>query len=210
MGHTLADMPLLTAMLITIVRWLQFFFFFVLLPLIPNVGYYCVNKARIGASCITSAPLLLCVYMFCPVLFLVGLLRGWHGTVYLLVTSTTIFNFITVNIKGLVKARCGSTHLSSQYFRDIGSTNKSSYRWDRQTNRYLRSQKNGGRESSRGLVQSKYGDHSLGLERWLSALWEDSSLIPSTNSHGNSQLQFPMLSSICDAITSTKVILLKT
>lgn len=72
---------------------------------------------------------------------MVGLLREWHGTVYLLVTSTTIFNFITVNIKGLVKAGCGSTHLNSQYFRDLGSSNKSSYRWDRQTDRYLRSQK---------------------------------------------------------------------
>lgn len=38
------------------------------------------------------------------------------GQFYLLVTPTTIFNFITVSIKELVKAGFGSTHLNSQYF----------------------------------------------------------------------------------------------
>lgn len=68
MGHTLADMPPLTAMLITIVQLTTIFFLFCTLPLIPNVGYYCVNKARIGASCITSVPLF-CVLYICFVQF---------------------------------------------------------------------------------------------------------------------------------------------
>lgn len=69
-GHTLAELPPLP-------WWTQVLFimpssfFCIYVHMIPNVGCYCVNKARISASCVISTPLLLCVCM-CFVLYLSG------------------------------------------------------------------------------------------------------------------------------------------